>query len=107
MNIKKDAVVFVMKQKNEICAVGFDGNEPLMATGDAVGNIILWDLQGRRIIYRFENAFNGTPISHIFFNQSNPILTAMSSSDNSIKQYRINMEDNKTLSLYRERCGSI
>ena len=80
-----------MKQKNEVSAVGFDLSQPYMATGDVTGNIILWDLQNRRIVYRLEDAFNGSPVSHLSFSLSTPLLTAMSQADNSLKQFRINL----------------
>ena len=44
LNVRKDQVVFTVRQKIAVTALGFSHEEPWMASGDSNGNIILWDL---------------------------------------------------------------
>jgi len=41
-----------MKQKKSVTALTFSGSDSFMATGDQSGNIILWDLENKSIVYR-------------------------------------------------------
>ncbi len=76
-----------------------------MASGDSSGNVILWDLANKRILYKFEDCLKGT-IDSLLFLPGLPVVTCGSSTANSIRQLRVNLDDNKILSLYRERIGS-
>ena len=71
-----------------------------MASGDEQGNIILWELEDKKIIYRLENAISQS-IDHLFFVPGIDLLVATSSFSNVIRQFRINRDDAKTLSLFR------
>lgn len=44
LNLKKDEIVFSLKQKNTPTVIGFSTHQSLMASGDHEGNVILWDL---------------------------------------------------------------
>ena len=76
----------------------------MMATSDALGNVILWDLENKKILYKFEEFIDG-PIDSLLFVPGHPIITCGSSAQNCIKQLRINLEDNRILTLFRERVG--
>jgi WD40 repeat protein len=76
-----------------------------MASGDEQGNVILWDLQSKRILYKFEECLKGVVDSLIFI-PGLPLITCGSSTANCIRQLKVNLDDNKVLSLYRERIGS-
>lgn len=93
-----------MKQKKTVTALTFSNTDSLMASADEAGNIILWDLENKNILYRLEAAFI-QPIDHLSFVPGFSLLTAASSKSNSIKQFRINFDDSKTLSQFRERTG--
>jgi hypothetical protein len=71
-----------------------------MASSDHEGNVLLWDLENKRIVYKYEFLIRGL-IDSLIFLPGLPILTCGSSQGNCIKQLRINFEDNKILSLYR------
>lgn len=53
LNLKKDQVVFSVKQKSAATALAFSGDAPWLATGDMHGNVLLWDLDSKSIIYKF------------------------------------------------------
>lgn len=89
-----------MKQKRTVTAIAFSETDSFMATADSLGNIILWDLENKKIVYRLESAVTG-PIDSLFFVPGYQLLTTTSSIANSIKQFRINLDDNKTLLQYR------
>ena len=76
-----------------------------MASADETGNILLWELEQKKIIYRFEGALSHS-IDNLFFVPGLPLLIATSSQANIIRQFRINTDDSKTLTLFRERVGS-
>ena len=105
VNIRKCAILFRMKQKRTVTALAFSQSEPYMASADESGNILLWDLENRKIIYRMEAALSHE-IDHLVFIPNIALLLAGSSQGNTLKQLRINREDAKTLTLFRERCGS-
>lgn len=52
LNLKKDSIVFQMKQKSEPKCLAFSSQSPLMASGDHNGNIILWDMENKKILYK-------------------------------------------------------
>lgn len=89
-----------MKQKKTVTALTFSPTDSLMASADEVGNIILWDLENKNILYRLESAFN-QPIDYLGFVPGFSLITAASSKSNSIKQFRINLDDSKTLTQFR------
>jgi hypothetical protein len=70
-----------------------------MVTGDDKGTIILWDLENRRIVYRMEAAFGGR-VDGVFF-WGGELVGGVSGIENSVKQFRINVDDTKTLQVYR------
>ena len=104
VNLRKDQVVFSVRQKLTAECLAFSSEAPWMATGDANGNVILWDLESKRILYKFEGCFDGA-VDSLVFMPGMPVLTCGSSKTNSIKQLRINTDDNKILTLLRERIG--
>jgi hypothetical protein len=44
LNLKKDQVVFSIRQKLAATALAFCSESPWLASGDSNGNVILWDL---------------------------------------------------------------
>jgi len=76
-----------------------------MATSDELGNVILWDLENKRILYKFEKCIDGV-IDSLVFIPGIPILTCGSSTVNCLRQLRVNLEDSRILTLYRERVGN-
>lgn len=106
LNIKKDEIIFTVKQKQTVTSIGFCREEPWMATGDIQGNLILWDLENKRILFKFKDAFTCS-VDSILFMPGYPILTAGSSKSNAIKQFKINLDDSKVLTLHRERSGHL
>lgn len=76
----------------------------MMATSDEKGNVLLWDLQNKKILYKFEQFIEGA-IDSLIFTPGQPIITCGSSAQNCIRQLRINLEDNRILTLFRERVG--
>ena len=44
LNLKKDQVVFSIKQKLPVTALAFSTEQSWMASGDQLGNVLLWDL---------------------------------------------------------------
>lgn len=44
VNLKKDQIVFNLKQRNTPTSISFSTDQSLMASGDHEGNVILWDL---------------------------------------------------------------
>jgi hypothetical protein len=44
LNLRKDQVVFSIKQKLGVTAIAFSSEKSWMASGDEQGNVILWDL---------------------------------------------------------------
>jgi hypothetical protein len=44
VNLKKDQVVFSVRQKLAARVLSFSGEASWMASGDEKGNVILWDL---------------------------------------------------------------
>jgi hypothetical protein len=61
-----------------------------MATADAIGNVVLWDLENKKILYKFEEFIEGA-IDSLLFIPNQPILTCGSSQQNCLKQLRINL----------------
>lgn len=106
LNIKKDTVVFSLRQKNAPLTVAFSPDAPLMASGDAKGSVILWNLEHKRIAYKMEECVDGKVDSLLFLGGMEGVLTVGSSEVNTIRQLRINFEDNKVLTLLRERVGN-
>ena len=53
VHLKKDQVVFSVRQKLAADCMAFSAEAPWMATGDAKGNVLLWDLESKRILYKF------------------------------------------------------
>jgi WD40 repeat protein len=52
LNIRTSRAVFNMKQKLPVTAIAFSDTSSLMATGDSSGNILMWDLENKTILYR-------------------------------------------------------
>jgi hypothetical protein len=52
-NLKKDEIVFKLKVKSPAICIAFCDEETMMATSDATGNVILWDLENKKILYKF------------------------------------------------------
>lgn len=100
LNIRTSKIIFTMKQKKTVTALTFSQTDSLMASADEVGNIILWDLENKNILYRLESAFN-QPIDYLCFVPGFSLITAASSKSNAIKQFRINLDDSKTLLQFR------
>jgi U3 small nucleolar RNA-associated protein 21 len=44
LNLRTSKIIFTMKQKHSVTALAFNSSDSLMASGDEIGNIILWDL---------------------------------------------------------------
>jgi len=61
-----------------------------MATADNQGNVVLWDLENKKILYKFEEFIEGE-IDSLVFIPGKPLLTVGSSDQNCIKQLRINL----------------
>ena len=55
-----------MKMKNAVTALTFSETDSFMASGDAHGNILLWDLENKKIVYRAESAMDSA-IDKLFF----------------------------------------
>lgn len=53
LNLKKDQVVFSVRQKCPATTLAFSGDSPLLASGDSNGNVLLWDLNSKSILYKF------------------------------------------------------
>jgi hypothetical protein len=106
LNLRKDYVVFTVRQKLAAGSLAFSSEAPWMATGDASGNVLLWDLETKRILYKFENCLGGA-IDSLVFVPGMPVLTASSSQANAIRQLRVNLDDSKILTLLRERVGCV
>ena len=53
VNIRKDQVVFTVRQKMAVSCLAFCEENAWMASGDAVGNVFLWDLENKKILYKF------------------------------------------------------
>jgi WD40 repeat protein len=105
LNLKKDQIIFTVKQKLTPSAIAFSVDHSWMATGDEQGNVILWDLESKRILYKFERCIEGA-IDSLVFIPGLPVLTCGSAAANCLRQLRVNLEDNRILSLYRERVGN-
>ena len=54
LHLRKDQVVFLIKQKLPVTALAFSNDQSWMTSGDEQGNVILWDLQNKKILYKFE-----------------------------------------------------
>ena len=89
-----------MKQKRTVTALAFSEDAPYMASADEEGNVLLWHLEEKKIIYRLESAISQL-IDHLFFVPGFDLLVATSSFSNVIRQFRINRDDAKTLTLFR------
>jgi WD40 repeat protein len=92
--------VFSVRQKLPAQVLAFSSEAAWMASADDQGNVLLWDLQAKRILYKFDHCLNG-PIDSLIFMPGLPVLTVASSQANSIRQLRVNLEDNKVLSVLR------
>lgn len=55
-----------MKMKNAVTALAFSETDSFMVSADAHGNIILWDLENKKIVYRAESAMDAA-IDKLFF----------------------------------------
>ena len=44
VNLKKDQIVFSVRQKLAARVISFSSEAPWMASGDEKGNVMLWDL---------------------------------------------------------------
>ncbi len=67
-----------MKLKSPAITIAFCDEEALMATADKEGNVVLWDLEKKKILYKFEEFIAG-PIDSLVFIPGHPILTCGSS----------------------------
>jgi hypothetical protein len=76
-----------------------------MVSGDESGNVILWDLLSKKILHKFDECLKGV-IDSLVFMPGVPVVACGSSVANCIRQLRVNLDDSKVLSLYRERLGS-
>ena len=106
LNLKKDSIVFSLRQKNSPTVIAFSPDSPFMATGDSTGSVILWNLEQKRIAYKMEGCMPEPIDSLLFIPGMESVLTVGSSASNSIKQLRVNFDDNKILTLLRERVGN-
>lgn len=100
VNLRKDQVVFSIKQKLAATSLAFSQEQSWMASGDSTGNVILWDLSNKRILYKFDECLKGC-IDSLAFLPGLPVLTCGSSFANSLRQLKVNLDDNKILSIYR------
>lgn len=82
--------MFKLKVKSPAICIAFCDEETMMATSDAIGNVILWDLENKKILYKFEEFIEGA-IDSLLFVPGQPIITCGSSAQNCIKQLRINL----------------
>jgi len=90
LNLKKDQIVFTVRQKLTPTALAFSTENSFMASGDSQGNVILWDLENKRILYKLEKCIDGA-IDSLIFIPGFPILTCASSASNCIRQVRVNL----------------
>lgn len=100
LNLRKDQIVFSVKQKQQVSALAFSHERSWLASSDCEGNVLLWDLQEKRILYKFENCLSAE-IDSLLFLRGVPVLTCASSSANCIRQLRIDVDDSKIMTLYR------
>ena len=53
LNLRKDQTIFSVKQKQAVSALAFSHDRSWLASSDPEGNVLLWDLQEKRILYKF------------------------------------------------------
>ena len=104
VNLRKDQKVFSVRQKLPAKVLSFSSEAAWMASADEEGSVVLWDLEAKRILYKFEGCLSGA-IDSLIFMPGQPVLTCASTQANCIRQLRINLEDSKVLTLLRERLG--
>lgn len=78
--------------------------QPWLASGDLVGEVLIWDLEKRRMRGAVREAHNGAPVAHLHFLVNEPVLVS-SSADNSLKMWIWDGHENAEARLLRFRCG--
>ena len=99
-NLKTDETLMTFSQEwGSVLAISFrtDG-PPIMASTGRSGNVVLWDLEKRRILSQMRNIHNG-PIYGCEFINNEPLLVT-SSSDNALKVWIFDQSDNSGRILF-------
>ena len=102
-NIKQDKEIMKFRQESKVTCISFrsDG-EAIMATAGNNGDVFLWDLNEKRLVFTMTNAHKGS-IHTCFFYHGMPLLLT-SANDNSVKQWLFDSLD-KSPRLLKSRSG--
>jgi len=102
-NIQADERVVRFKQDGRVSSISFRTDEhPIMATGNNLGDLALWNLESRKLAVVMKGAHNGS-ISSLTFLPRQPVLLS-SSADNSLKEWIFDSPDGYGRVL-RQRSG--
>ncbi|KAJ2696905.1 rRNA-processing protein utp21 [Coemansia sp. IMI 203386] len=102
-NVKQDRSVMQLSQEGRVTSVSFRTDDvPMMATANSEGDVALWDLNNKRLLHVIQGAHDSS-IPAIDFINNQPLLVT-SSSDNSIKEWVFDGQDNVPR-LLRQRSG--
>ncbi|KAG4304068.1 hypothetical protein PORY_002591 [Pneumocystis oryctolagi] len=102
-DIKRDKELFQFKQEGKVTSISFRTDGPtIMCSSNDRGDISIWDLSRKRIIYVMYTAHYGSIVKIKFLN-GQPLLLS-NSIDNSLKEWIFDSSDNIPR-LLRYRCG--
>lgn len=100
-NVKADETLFTLKASKRPTVMSFSKVDyPLLATGDELGNITLWDLKEKKLYSQLLGAHHGT-ITSLTFMPNEQILISASGEQNSIKQWKYEEFEESKLALLR------
>ena len=102
-NLKIETQILKFQQQGPATCISFrtDG-EHIMATSNNTGDVYLWDLGSKKLVYTMTSCHKGA-INTCFFYHGMPLLLT-SGGDNSIKQWLFDGQD-KSPRLLKQRSG--
>ncbi|KAJ1982744.1 rRNA-processing protein utp21 [Dimargaris xerosporica] len=103
-NMRLDKRIVAYKQDGRVTSITFrtDNVGHLMATASMTGDIVLWDLNKRRLFHMLEGAHSGV-VGSVQFLHGEPLLIS-SGADNAVRQWIFD-EGEEVPRLLKERSG--
>ncbi|KAJ3294723.1 hypothetical protein HK104_003329 [Borealophlyctis nickersoniae] len=102
-NIREDVRIMGLKQEGKVTAISFRTDDKhIMATASMNGDIVLWDLDNRKLAHIMKDAHDGAVHTMQFYNGQPILITA--GSDNALKQWIFDSLDGRER-LLRSRTG--
>lgn len=104
-NIRQDQVVHQFRISNKPCSLSFSKiYYPYLAVGDEKGQIIVWDLNEKKILSQIKEAHSAA-VTCLRFLDSEQMFISSCAQQNAIKQWRYEEYEESRFIVIRERRG--